>query len=105
MRVCHSHAGAAPPVTAPIRLVRASFVIDLWQRGETIPPRQQLPPAAFYEGLPAAAEIVAISCPWLTDEHPGARRLRTRPRAVTRPVARGHTLSYTWVRTGVRGHA
>ena len=29
-----------------------------------------MPEGAFYDGLPAAAEIVAISCAWLTDEHP-----------------------------------
>ena len=68
----HGSLAPSPPprVTAPIRLVRASFVLDLWQRGETIPPRQQMPEGAFYDGLPAAAEIVAISCAWLTDEHP-----------------------------------
>ncbi|KAL1511873.1 hypothetical protein AB1Y20_005157 [Prymnesium parvum] len=55
---------------APIRLVRASFVIGLWQDGRVLPSRQEMPEDAFYSGLPGDAEIIAISSPWLTDTHP-----------------------------------
>ncbi|KAL3907944.1 MAG: hypothetical protein SGPRY_009988 [Prymnesium sp.] len=55
---------------APIRLVRASFVIELWRRGESLPPRQMLPEEAFYDGPPSEAYLLALSCPWLTDHHP-----------------------------------
>lgn len=55
---------------APIRLVDASFVVELWRSGQRLPARQQLPHTAFFNGLPSEAEIVAISAPWLTDEHP-----------------------------------
>ena len=55
---------------APVRLVRAEFLVELWQRGEALLPRQEMPEGAFFDGLPSRCEIVAVSCPWLTDMHP-----------------------------------
>ena len=55
---------------APVRLVRAAYLVELWQRGQVLPCRQDVPDGYFYDWLPSRCEIVAISCPWLTDQHP-----------------------------------
>ena len=45
---------------SPVRLVRAEFLIGLWQSGQHLPPRQDAPEHAFYDGPPDRARLVAV---------------------------------------------
>ena len=56
---------------APVRLVKAEYIVKLWKSNQgVLPPRQSLPEEAFYDGPPDRARLVALSVPWLGDEHP-----------------------------------
>ena len=55
---------------APVRLVKAEYLIELWRTGAPLPPRQAAPEHAFYDGPPDRARLIALACPWLGDEHP-----------------------------------
>ena len=56
---------------APVRLVTAEYLIGLFERGERIKRRQELPESAFYDApLNEAASLFIVSYRWITKSHP-----------------------------------
>eukprot|EP00929_Paragymnodinium_shiwhaense_P014597 TRINITY_DN122520_c0_g1_i1.p1 TRINITY_DN122520_c0_g1~~TRINITY_DN122520_c0_g1_i1.p1 ORF type:complete len:520 (+),score=45.25 TRINITY_DN122520_c0_g1_i1:115-1674(+) len=61
---------------APLRLVRASFIVSQWAQGQRLTRRQDIPEEAFFgeEILElcqsSSIDIVAVSYPWLDASHP-----------------------------------
>eukprot|EP00966_Prymnesium_polylepis_P036463 846048-Prymnesium_polylepis.1 len=53
-----------------ILLLRAEYLIELWQSGTRLARRQDLPPEAFYRGRLDIRALIAISYPWLAADHP-----------------------------------
>ena len=77
---------------APVRLVRAEYLIELAASGTPLPARQEAPEAAFFNSPPDRARIVALACPWLADEHPDrdSFHLSTIAPRLSAIAARGH---------------
>ena len=62
---------------AAVRLVQGDYLVGLYERGEPMRPRQELPEAAFYDGPLGAGsgvELSAVSYPWLSKRHPDPDR-------------------------------
>ena len=62
---------------AAVRLVQGDYLVGLYERGEPMRPRQELPEAAFYDGPLGAGsgvELIAVSYPWLSKRHPDPDR-------------------------------
>ena len=57
---------------APLRLVRASYLDELWRTGQPMPPRALAPDSAFHDAPPDNAAVVALSCPWFNEGAPSA---------------------------------
>ena len=49
---------------APVRLIRAQYLVDLWERGAVMQMRQNLPYYAFYDSGPfdTGTHVIVVSC-------------------------------------------
>ena len=62
---------------AAVRLVQGDYLVGLYERGEPMRPRQELPEAAFYDGPlggGSGVNLIAVSYPWLSKRHPDPDR-------------------------------
>ena len=62
---------------AAVRLVQGDYLVGLYERGEPMRPRQELPEAAYYDGpLGPGSDVnlLAVSYPWLSKRHPDPDR-------------------------------
>lgn len=57
---------------APVRLIRAEYLLDQWAERKVLLRRQEIPEDAFYDGPldPGRQWIVCVSYSWLSAHHP-----------------------------------
>ena len=56
---------------APIRLLRGQFIVDLYNSGNRLPRRQDVPEHGFWSAqITKRTVVVVVSYPWLSEAHP-----------------------------------